>query len=57
VRDDKPLLAKGIYVSGLETEQKKDFQTDEALVMKHFGEFSPKSIQPFLEEIKQSLGN
>lgn len=57
IRDNKPLLAKGIYVGGPETELKKKFQTDEALVMKNFGEFSPESIQPLLEQIERSLGN
>jgi cellulose biosynthesis protein BcsQ len=55
IRNNKPLLAKGVYVSGPETEQKRNFHTDEAVVMKDFGEFSPESIRPFLEQIGQSL--
>ena len=54
-RDNKPLLAKGIYVSGPETEHKRDFRTDEALVMKNFGGFSPESIKPLLEVIERPV--
>jgi hypothetical protein len=53
-RDSRPLLAAGIYVAGPETENKQGFETDSALVMKNFGEFSPASIQPFLEQIEQA---
>lgn len=55
IRDNKPLLAKGVYVSGPETEEKKAFCTDDALVMKNFGVFSPESIKPLLDQIEQSL--
>jgi hypothetical protein len=50
-RDNKPLLAKGIYIAGPETEQKKAFDTSEALVMKNFGEFSLDSLMPFLQQV------
>ncbi|HEY0377080.1 MAG TPA: toll/interleukin-1 receptor domain-containing protein [Pyrinomonadaceae bacterium] len=56
IRDGRPLLARGIYVSGPETERKKGFHTDEALVMKNFGEFSPESIKPLIEQLERSLG-
>ncbi len=55
LRDSKPLLAKGIYVAGPETEQKKAFDTDEATVIKNFGEFSPELIRPFLEEFETGV--
>ncbi len=48
----KPLLAKGIYVAGPETDQKKAFSTDDVPVMKDFGEFSPTSLTPFLEQFE-----
>jgi hypothetical protein len=57
IRDNKPLLAKGIYVTGPETEQKRGFRTDEALVMSNFGDFSPDSIKPLLDQIRQAVGN
>jgi len=52
-RDHKPLLAKGIYVAGPETEQKKSFSTDQALIMKNFGDFTPESIKPFLVSLER----
>jgi hypothetical protein len=54
LRDNNPLLAKGIYVAGPETAHKKEFTTDEAVVIKSFGEFSPELIKPFLDEFEKS---
>jgi hypothetical protein len=51
-RDNRPLLAKGIYVAGPETDQKRAFDTIEALVMKNFGEFSLESLSPFLKQVE-----
>jgi len=53
-RESKPVLAKGIYIAGPETEHKKAFASADALVMKNFGDFSPDSIQPFLNEMETS---
>lgn len=50
-RENKPVLSKAVYVAGPETEQKKLFSSPEALVMKNFGQFSPDSIQPFLNQM------
>jgi hypothetical protein len=52
---DKPLLASGVYVGGQETEGKKAFQTDDAIVMKNFGEFSPEALTPFLEQLERPV--
>lgn len=52
---DKPLLAKGIYVSGPETEQKKNFDSAEAMVMKNFQDISADSINPFLEHLERNI--
>jgi hypothetical protein len=49
---DRPLLAQAIYVAGPANDQKRAFATDEALVMKNFGEFSPESLNPFLSKIE-----
>jgi hypothetical protein len=54
LREKQPLLAKGIYVAGPETDHKRGFTTDEALVMKNFGEFSAELIKPFLDEIEEA---
>lgn len=48
----KPFLAKAIYVTGLETVQKKDFRNYEATVLTNFGAFSPAAIQSFVDQIK-----
>ena len=53
-REKKPVLSKGIYVAGPETEQKRLFTSADALVMKDFGQFSPESIQPFLNQLEES---
>ncbi|HWS88698.1 MAG TPA: hypothetical protein VN282_17120 [Pyrinomonadaceae bacterium] len=53
-RDNKPLLAKGVLVAGPETDCKKSFHTESALVMKNFGEFSPQSLRPFLSQLEES---
>ena len=52
-RVSRPLLAQGIYVAGPETDHKTTFATDEALVMKCFGDFCAESIKPFLEQIER----
>lgn len=57
LRDKKPLLAKGIYVAGPETDHKRAFTTHEALVMKNFGEFSPELIKPFLENLEEAASS
>ncbi|HWS85731.1 MAG TPA: hypothetical protein VN282_01970 [Pyrinomonadaceae bacterium] len=54
IRAGRPLLAKGVYISGPETEHKKAFHTADALVMKNFSEFSPESITPFLEQLEKA---
>ncbi|MDQ3802658.1 MAG: hypothetical protein M3416_02225 [Acidobacteriota bacterium] len=51
-REDRPLLAKGVYISGPETECKRGFSVDDFLVMKDFEGFSPKSLRPFLEQLE-----
>ena len=53
IRVNRPFLAKGVYVAGPETDHKTNFATDEALVMKCFGEFSAESLKPFLDQLKR----
>ncbi|HEX8146925.1 MAG TPA: hypothetical protein VF591_07080 [Pyrinomonadaceae bacterium] len=51
----KPLLAKGVYVGGRETEQKKGFTAaDDVVVMKNFAEVTSASLDPFLESIEKN---
>lgn len=53
-RGKRPLLAHGVYVVGPETDHKKTFDTNETLVMKCYEDFSPDSLKPFLEQLKQN---
>jgi hypothetical protein len=48
---ERPLLAKAIYVGGVETERKRAFTTDQALVIKAFQEFTPHLLIPFLDQL------
>lgn len=50
----KPILAKGIYVGGPETDAKLRYRTHEALVMRNFGTFSADSLRPFIEKIQSA---
>lgn len=55
VRQSHPLIAKGIFISGPETDDKKRFTTEEALTMQCFGDFSPATLKPFLDELESSI--
>ena len=50
----KPMLAKGIYIGGPETDSKLRYRTHEALVMRNFGSFSSDTLQPFIEKINSA---
>jgi hypothetical protein len=47
----KPMLAKCVYVSARETEDKREFKTHDATVIKNFAAFSPDSLEPFLVQL------
>ena len=53
-RGKHPLLAHGVYVVGPETDHKRTFATEETLVMKCFGDFSPDSLKPFLDQLEKN---
>lgn len=55
VRQNKPLVAKGIFIGGPETDDKKKFTTEEALTMSCFGDFSPAALKPFLDQLEESI--
>ena len=50
----KPILAKAFYISGDMTPQKERFRSYEALVIKHFGDFMPELLAPFLTQIQHA---
>jgi hypothetical protein len=52
----KPMLAQAIYAGPPETPAKQRYRTREALLLRNFGNFTPDSLQPFLDEIKKAKG-
>jgi hypothetical protein len=50
----KPVLAKAFCISGDQTPPKERFRSNEAIVIKHYGEFPPESLAPFLAEISRA---
>ena len=51
-----PLLGKGIYISAPQTPQKDRYRTNEATVIKDYGDFNESSIAAFLDSIQQTKG-
>ena len=52
----KPVIAKAFYISGEENPHKQRFVSTEALVIKNYNGFSPESLTPFLDQIRQNKG-
>jgi hypothetical protein len=52
----RPMLAKGFYLSGPETKGKERFKTQDGIVIRNFGAFSPASLTPFIDEIERARG-
>jgi hypothetical protein len=50
------MKAKAVYLAMPETKQKQRFRTREALAIKHFGDFSPEALAPFLDTIQNDGG-
>lgn len=48
----KPKSCTAIYVTGPKTPAKELFKSREALLIKHFDDFSPPSLQPFVDAIQ-----
>lgn len=53
---EKPMLAKAVYISTPQTDQKLRFKTHEAMTITNFGEFTPNVLTPFLDQIRQAKG-
>ena len=43
-----PLLSKAIYISAPQSQQKDLFKTNEALVIRNYGDVSPALLLPFI---------
>jgi hypothetical protein len=51
-----PLSGKAIYVGAPESPTKERFKTREAIVIKHYGEFTPLPVEPFIAQIRNAKG-
>jgi hypothetical protein len=55
-RGSKPLPVKAIFIGGEATSHKDSFRTLEATIIRHYGDFSPDAIAPFIEQLKGTKG-
>lgn len=49
---DKPVLAKAIYAGKPTTTEKTLLESDDPIVIKNYGPFTPTSLTPFIEKIR-----
>lgn len=49
---DKPVLAKAIYAGKPTTTEKTLLESEDPIVIKNYGPFTPTSLTPFIEKIK-----
>lgn len=49
-----PLLAKGIFISAPPSDAKERIRDHEAVIIKNYEGFSPESLKPFLERMRQA---
>jgi hypothetical protein len=52
----KPVLAKGIYAGDPSTAEKNLLESEELVIIKNYGQFTPKSLTPFIEKIRAAKG-
>ncbi len=52
----EPMKVKAVYLAAPLTKFKERFRTREALMIKHFDDFSPKALEPFLGALKNGHG-
>jgi len=52
----KPMLAKGFYIGAPQTSVKDRFRTQDGVVIRNYGDFTPDSLSPFTEQIKRAKG-
>lgn len=50
----KPMLAQAIYTGPPDNPAKQRYRTREALLLRNFGDFTPESLQPFVDEIQRA---
>jgi hypothetical protein len=52
----KPILAKAIYAGQPAVPEKDMLDSDDPLVLKNYGEFTPAALAPFVEKIRAAKG-
>lgn len=52
----KPVLARAIYAGKPATMEKDLLQSDELVIIKNYGDFTPNSLAPFVERIRAAKG-
>jgi len=50
----KPMLAQAIYTGPPDNPAKQRYRTREALLLRNFGDFTPDTLQPFIDEIQRA---
>jgi len=50
----KPMLAQAIFTGPPDTPAKQRYRTREALLLRNFDQFTPESLQPFIDEIHKT---
>jgi hypothetical protein len=52
----KPVLAKGIYAGHPPTAEKTLLESDDLVIIKNYGQFTPSCLTPFIERIRAAKG-
>jgi hypothetical protein len=50
----KPMLAQAIYTGPPDNPAKQRYRTREVLLLRNFGDFTPDTLQPFIDEIQRA---
>lgn len=53
---NKPVLAQAIYAGKPSTTEKSLLESDDPIIIKNFGPFTPQSLTPFIQRIKDGKG-
>ena len=52
----RPILAKGIYAGQPSTTEKNLLESDDLVIIKNYGKFTPESLTPFVKKIRAAKG-
>jgi hypothetical protein len=48
-------MLAAVYIGRDENPSKQRFQANELMVIRHFGEFAPETIDPFVEQVREAV--